>query len=608
MPFDVLNRKGLETAAKALWEKMKSRIPTKVSQLENDMGFIGDVSADFLTSAGFGNLRYCNGKFQYLDKATGIWADTAATPSNVIVVNIIPQHMRGISGMYDRQTGHYKLKWLEPLDTVTDGQVVCVVEKVTIRRKLGSSPADESDGEFVAEVLRPDFGSHEKAWFTDSSFTPNMGDVYYYKAFPMSTTGFYNDMPQNETSGIVARDCTVYGFVIDQDESDPDSMITYIEDNKGFTPTHMDYANDVFDYGNWTVENGAWFMDVRPCMLKYDGTVDYYLNPHDYTLKEDGSPSDNANTAYGGNCMVQFPKTYYKVVDNGDGTANIYISDKKADAEYKCYSFINPVGGEIDYCYMPAYNGSLINGVLRSISNQTPIQRKTRQQEINAALANNIDGNQIWNTEVLSDRQLVNLLLLLIGKSTNTQTVFGNGHYTGGSSASSLIKTGTMDKMGLFHGTNGTGKGVKVFGMEHYWGNQHRALCGYINDRGTQKVKMTYGTEDGSTANGYNLDGSGYIAVENATPSGTFGGYISTEIFTPYGLIPRQASGSATTKYCDCLFFNNGQNDYVWVGGDSYLGLSAGAFTVALHAEASFADWGIGASLSCKPLAATQAA
>ena len=53
----------------------------------------------------------------------------------------------------------------------------------------------------------------------------------------------------------------------------------------------MDYDNDSFDYGSW---EDAFFMP-RPCMLKSDGTVDYYLDPDDYSKREDGTASDISN-------------------------------------------------------------------------------------------------------------------------------------------------------------------------------------------------------------------------------------------------------------------------------------------------------------------------
>ena len=254
---------------------------------------------------------------------------------------------------------------------------------------------------------------------------------------------------------------------------------------------------------------------------------------------------------------------------------------------------------------MPIYNGSVVSDKLRSLSEKAPINNQSGTSEITYAKANNLTSDTIWYTEVFSDRMLINLLLLLIGKSTDTQTVFGNGHYIGGINADSNMASGTMNNKGLFYGTNGTGKGVKVFGMEHWWGNQWRRIAGWINYNGTQKIKMTYGQSDGSTVDGYNTDGTGYIVIPNSTPSGSSGGYISKMLITDNGLIPTIASGSATTYYCDGLWFNNSQVNYAYVGGDCSNTSLVGTLYSALNNASSNAGWYIGAALSCKPLATT---
>ena len=566
-----------------------------------------DVQADFLTANGFGNLRYYNGKFQYYNTDLQEWIDTAATPDNVLVINMIPNPMQHIVGVYDYELGHYKLKWTEPEDTIVDGQIICVVEQVIIRRKLGEVPQDENDGDLVKIVERKDFGNQSNYWYVDLDISPNIGDTYCYKAFPINTIGFANSSTQNETGSLLAKDYWLYALTINQEtESNPASMITYVEDNAKFRSAFMDYVSDEFNYGDW---EDAWFMDVKPCMLKYDGTVDYYLDSNNYSMKEDGTPSDYDNINYSGNVMIQFPKTFYKKLIADNGEPKYCFSDKNVDGNYKKYSFINSVGDEIPYCYMPAYPGSLINGVLRSLSGQTPISSKTRQQEIDAAIANNLDENQIWNIEVLCDRQLVNLLLLLIGKSTDTQTVFGKGNCDSCVSEltnTGVLKTGSLDKNGLFHGDQSGKTGVKVFGIEHYWGNQWRSLAGWINDRGTQKIKLTYGRDDGSTVDGYNLDGSGYIEIPNSTPTGTSGGYIGRVIATEYGIIPVKLSGSATTYLCDGFLFDNNQVNYAVVGGYSDYRFFAGAFCARLGILASYTYWNNVAALSCKPTLDTQ--
>lgn len=562
-----------------------------------------DIKGDFLTSDGFGNLRYYNGKFQYYDEVTSTWNDTSVSPQNPIVVNMIPGSMKKMLGVYDPSIKNYKLKWEEPSDTIIDGEVVCVVDKVIIRRKKDSAPTDENDGTLVAEIKRKDFGKYKSDFFIDESLTPNDGDVYYYKAFPLSTTGFYNTASVNETSGIVAKNYVLYGFKLDQNESDPASMITYIEDNMYFESARMDYNSDTFKYGDW---EDAWFIkNLKPCMLKYDGTVDYELDKNDYTKKLDGTDSDVSNDSYGGNAMIGIPKVYWKIVDNGDDTANIYFSDKKVDSDFHCWSHIDNNGNEIDYCYMPIYNGSNVNSVLRSISGKSPIVSQTATTEITYAKSNNTGSDIIWYTELFNDRMLINLLLLLIGKSTDTQAVFGAGNNNSYVSTSNtgVKNTGTMNSKGLFWGNQDNKSGVKVFGMEHWWGNQWRRIGGWINDKGTQKIKMTYGQSDGSTTDGYNIDGSGYITIANSTPSGTSGGYISKMLITENGLIPVTANGSASTYYCDGLLFNNSQVDYAIVGGGSSSTSFVGALCSRLEYASSGTSWNFCASLSCKPLA-----
>lgn len=560
-----------------------------------------DISADFLTENGFGNIRYYNGKFQaYKNDA---WVDIAPTPDNTIVVNMMPNPMQRIIGIYDHEVGKNKLKWLEPEDTVVDGQIICVVDKVIIRRKLGSAPTNENDGDLVIEVSKKDFNSHNTNWYFDEGVTPALGDIYYYKAFTYSTTGFVNAASVNETE-IRAKDFYLYGYIIDQNESDPDSMVKYIEDNKGFSKAFMDYTADRFNYGDWQDA----FIMPRPCMLNTNGTVAYYLDPDDYTKKADGTDSDVSNVDFDGNAMNEWGKIFWKVTDNGDGTGTFLFSDKKVDADFVYWSNMDENGNEIPYFYTPLYDGALINGKLRSLSGQTPMSGKTRQQELDYAHANNQDGVHMYETDVFCDIQLFRMLCVLISRSTNSKKAFGTGNSNSYVSTSNtgIKKTGTMDKKGMFWGDKTNKVGVKIFGREHPTGNIWKACGGWMNIKGTQKIKMTYGQSDGSTVDGYNITGDGYITVEDVTPSGTSGGYISLCKFTENGIIPKQVSGSSTTKYCDGLWFNNGQVDYAIVFGSSGDGTHVGAFCSDLDYAASNADWNVGAGLSCKPPLAIQ--
>ena len=412
---------------------------------------------------------------------------------------------------------------------------------------------------------------------------------------------------------------TIYGFHIDSSISDPTTAVTYLEDAVGMTPAHMDFTNNIFDYGDW--EN-AFFMP-RPCMLKYDGTVDYYLDPDDYTKRADGiTASDVANIAYGGNAMMEWgrdeKKIWYKIVpDEEDNTsASIYIADQQVDNNYHAWSFINNQGNLVNHFYTPIYNGSIdSNGRLRSISevvNTDLCNNKTATQEIVAAELNNLNTDKLWFTEVLSDITLINFLLVLISKTLNTQTAFGTGvGYISQSSASKLIAPGTMDTKGLFWGKNQAGYGVKIFGMEHWWGNQQRRFAGLIMFNGTYKYKLTYGTQDGSEQEGYisSTSGNDYsnyingITIQTSFSTTT----LAKQTYNNNIGLP-SVSGDRDLYYTDYLNVTTG-NLNVWYAIRS-TGINAfktqndrsGAFSLTLALTISSSAYYVGAALSCKPL------
>ncbi|MBQ9487130.1 MAG: hypothetical protein IJU91_04915, partial [Selenomonadaceae bacterium] len=133
-----------------------------------------------------------------------------------------------------------------------------------------------------------------------------------------------------------------YGIRINKTEPDPDNRVEYLYDAVGMTPAHMVYDTDTtaagtdsdtsyFDYGDWA---DVWFVrDNKPCMLKSNGTVDYYLDPNDYDKKVDGSTSDVGNTSYDGNAMVQFPLVWIYRYEDDDYLYEI-ISDIQWDSNY----------------------------------------------------------------------------------------------------------------------------------------------------------------------------------------------------------------------------------------------------------------------------------
>lgn len=402
----------------------------------------------------------------------------------------------------------------------------------------------------------------------------------------------------------------VYGFHVDGSESDPANAVTYLKDAAGMTPAYMDFTNDKFVYGSW---EDAFFMP-RPCMLKYDGTVDYYLNPNDYTKKVDGTASDVASDSYAGNAMMEWgrdgQKIWYKIVPDATPTsASVYISNVQVDPDYRAWSFINNSGDLVDHFYTPIYNGSLDgNGKLRSISGKAYsalCQSKTAAQEVTAARLNNPTGADLWNTEVYADVILINLLLILMGKSLNTTAKFGNGRCGQASAAENMLGTGTMNDKGLFWGSNANTSGVKVFGMENWWGNQWRRYAGHVLIEGVHKYKLTKGRQDGSAADNYIQSGTGtdYNGYITGVSDAGENGYVSKMTFDENNFMQSSVTSGDSTKFWADYYYRNTGCRYAFRGGvcNSSAGV-VGAFCVYLYNAASGTAWYIGAAPSCKPL------
>lgn len=566
---------------------------------------IVNVQADFLSSEGFGNIRYHSGKLQYFNVSSNEWVDIEATTDNKLAVNLSSQPMQKMNLAVDVENKCYKIIFKEPNDTVLDGQLLVAVDGIKFIRKLGSEPADVNDGILVLDYKRKEFSNYEHKVYSDKSFIPNNGENWFYKAFPYSTNGVISSSSMN-VANTIFKDYYLYGFKIDQNESDPSSMISYLDDcdNTYFQPAHMDYALGKFNYGDW---KDVWFIQkIKPCMLKYDGTVDYELNPNDYSKKINGTDSDIANPAYEGNVMVGIPKVYWKIVDNGDDTANIYISNKKVDDDFVCWSHIDNNDNEIDYCYMSAYNGCKINNRLRALSGVIPLSNTSAVSISSLVSANNLDNNNIWEFDTFSDRLLLILLTLMIGKSTDAQAVFGKGNCNSYNSPTKtgFVKSGTMDSKGLFWGSQDKKSGVKLFGIENLWGNVWRVITGVIGDHGTLKVKMTYGQSDGTTVDGYSFDGEGYTELFDFSSNvGYSSDCVRKMRFTEKGMFPEVLGGSTTTYYTDLIGYEDSGVNFLSMGGATSDGDYTGLFSLDLATLPTYVDWWIGAALSCKPFA-----
>lgn len=413
---------------------------------------------------------------------------------------------------------------------------------------------------------------------------------------------------------------TIYGFRVNSNITNPapsavheNDMVSYHVqydgknvDNYNYDYGYMDFANDEWKNGSWSDDE---FFMPRPVLLKQDFSDKIYLNPYDLTKDVDGNSVNDKLTgsADGYNAMMEFGRDgfriWYKVVPDSDPTSyTVYVSDVQLDSGFHAWSFYDANDELMEHFYVAIYNGSKVSSVLRSLSGKSILGNATGATEISYAKANNKNSETYaWYIDVYADRVLINFLMMLVIRSTNSDRI-GYGNYTGGSSASNLLQTGLGNTKGFFYGKQSNGV-VKVFGIENWFANQWRRCTGYSLVNGVIKYKLTYGTADGSSASGYIESTSAptnYISGNSIATNLDNSAIVKETAKTDGSLLPSAFGGSTSTNYCDSAWSRTG-TAFAIVGGYCYPGAACGAFCVGLHYVLSDAGWGAGAALSCKP-------
>lgn len=501
-----------------------------------------------------------------------------------IQAGIAPDNMKRFACQAGDRCVKITLTW--PDDTKVENpethaaQTISTVKGVKVVMKVGSEPIEnENDG-------TPLFDSTAKSQYSTTPYVvENLKNdqPYTFAAFPYSDQGAVNRNLLNQRT-IVPKSYILLGFKIDKNDSNPATRVHYTEGAEGLTPAHVNLSTGAFDYGSF---GDFWFVtENKPYMVKYDGTADYELDPNDYTKKKDGSASDVSNMAYAGNAMAKIPLVYLKQWEDSN-YEYCNICNIQLDEDYKAYAHMRADGTVMDYIWLSCFEGCLNSNKVRSIKGQIPMTAQTGTDEIAYARTNGI----LWYTRSWSQRNLINMLLILMSRSDNFQESFGYGYYTGGSSSSAnLLPTGYGSDKGRFYGTHANRDVVKVFHMEDWWGDVWERIAGLMYISGTIRTKM-YPT--------YNTDGSGYTNT-GVSMSGTSSGYINQTKMTENGRLPVVCSGSDSTYTCDGGWYNASQVDYAIVGGGCFDGLRVGGSAVILANLVSYTTWNLGAALSCE--------
>ena len=381
----------------------------------------------------------------------------------------------------------------------------------------------------------------------------------------------------------------LFGYDWTLAESNPESNITYPAgvDNANYMGVPARGADASIDLGDWQQFHD--WVGARPVMLGFDGEVVQELNHKNQTLTVEGAASSVADTATQANAMVEFPKRYFKRWTDEEGIAHFRVSRLKLGDDWKCYPWMygdtEATAFENDVIYLPMFEGSSVSSKVRSLSGQTPMNTQTGATEWTQIQA----LGEGWIFDDYADAAMITDYMFMMGKSTDVQAHWGNGHNSGGSAASSLHKTGSLVSYGPYYG--GTGNtNMKFIWMENWYSDRWERTFGvwYINNVLYVKDFAPY-TTDGNVENYHNL-GRGI--------TGTSGGYISEVTYDEHGMIPKTASGSQTTYVPDGCWFSSG-TQFLLRGASCGFSLLVGA-AFYVNDPFSYSYWNLGPSPAYK--------
>lgn len=382
----------------------------------------------------------------------------------------------------------------------------------------------------------------------------------------------------------------IYGFIEHNDILSSSSRIEYIGANKDYNPITITKGGG-YSLGDWA--DFPILKANKPWMVKSDGTPDYRLSESDYTKKEDNqTTSDVSNTSYNGGTFSWLMKIYKQEYMVGTDRV-VKFSFRKRDG-FEAVGFIDPDGKELEGVWIPMFYGSVVDGTMKSISGTQPDYNKTTDAQKTAIDAFGSRAKFFGGSIV----ETITDLLLMWGKDSNTENVYGYGNHGGYNPALSPtygVKANAVIGGGQFYGTSDGSSLNKilhsiVLGSWQQWMRDPYTLC--VNGR--VRVSKNYG---------YDLTGASYEDTGISYPANANGAYPHEYRSVPgFGALHTYPyKGSSITGGCDGFWLNIGITAVARRFGTCDAGSLCGSRALLLSGSAAFATWGVGCAVLLLP-------
>lgn len=362
---------------------------------------------------------------------------------------------------------------------------------------------------------------------------------------------------------------------------------------------------------------------MRRCLLRDDGSVNYYLSATDSTKKEDGTTS-SVLTGADGMVMVEIPAFYVKFTPGSTRTWAISLFPSPG---YTLHPAFMKDGEYVPYRYYGAYDacvnstGSTYESGLNYDNNWTSGQNWSADATPKLASVSGIypavgitraQGRTLAANRGTGWRQVdaylswaVELLFLVEYGTFRTQQNIGDGNVSvsTGYPASSGNQTdsphsvaGKSNSIGnaSTNTTNGASSGTRdtafmsYRGIENWYGNCWNWVDGYNINTNQAYVSNTRANFADDTATNYNAIGAAMVATN---------GYVTNCQNEPFAFLPSAVGGSSSTYWADYYYQASGWR-VAFFGGLATGGALAGGFCWGLIDASSFAYRDVGARLA----------
>ena len=391
----------------------------------------------------------------------------------------------------------------------------------------------------------------------------------------------------SKTISVTADFAKIYGFHHNFSNLDPATCITYLSgtENENYSPMMTNEGQGTATAGSWA----TFLTDVllnKPAMVKKDATLDYWLDPTDYTKKADGTASDYNNLSYSGaGAFSWIQKAYMKEVYAADGNSrDVYFAfGSKPDDTYYNVGFRDSSdeleGVWIPMGYMDASGRTLVAGT-------TPVASKTCQQE--KAIIDTIGTRARFYGGAITN--FMRDLMYMLYKHTDIQLRGGHGRCNAGSQQVIANANVTNGNVVGFKGTGDKKTMNKAFHSQLLFSYQQHCRDPYtLLVNGVLKYSDNYE---------YDINGGTYKTAGDTTWGSLSGGWhYGSHLLKSgdnFGSTPKKENNATdSTGLCDGLACDTsgvrvalrfGYCDYPLIDGPGCLNLTGEASTAAWNA------------------------